>query len=54
LLARVQKRLGRNELNAAHIESALEPIACVPVLRTLRRQLEAGQVPSHEAWLLTE
>jgi transposase-like protein len=54
LLARVQKRLGRNDLNAANIESALEHISCVPVLRTLRRQLEAGQVHYQEAWLLTE
>jgi hypothetical protein len=53
-LARVQKRLGRNDLNAANIESALEPISCVPVLRTLRRQLEAGQGHYQEAWLLTE
>jgi transposase-like protein len=54
LLARVQKRLGRNDLNAANIESALEHISCVPVLRTLRRQLAAGQGPAQEAWLLTE
>src|SRR2546430_16067910 len=54
LLARIQKRLGRNDLNAANIESALEHISCVPVLRTLRRQLEAGQGHYQEAWLLTE
>jgi hypothetical protein len=54
LLARVQKRLGRNDLDAANIESALEHISCVPVLRTLRRQLEAGQVHDQEAWRWTE
>src|SRR4030095_151864 len=54
LLARVQQRLDRHDLSAANIESALEQISCVPVLRTLRRQLEAGQVHYQEAWLLTE
>src|SRR5215831_1242621 len=44
LLARVQQRLARHDLSAANIESALEQISCVPVLRTLRRQLETGQV----------
>ena len=32
----------------------MEQISCVPVLRTLRRQLEAGHVQYQEAWLLTE
>ena len=54
LLARVQQRLDRPDLSAANIASALEQISCVPVLRTLRRQLEAGQVHYQEAWLLTE
>src|SRR5262244_2247411 len=54
LLARVQQRLDRHDLSAANIESALEQISCVPVLRTLRRQLETGQVHYQEAWLLTE
>src|SRR5712691_7733020 len=54
LLARVQQQLDRHDLSAANIESALEQIACVPVLRTLRRQLEAGQVHYQEAWLLSE
>jgi hypothetical protein len=54
LLARVRQRLDRHDLSAANIESALEQISCVPVLRTLRRQLEAGQVHYQEAWLLTE
>ena len=54
LLARVQKRWGRNALHAANIASALEHISCVPVRRTLRRQLAAGQGHSQEAWRLTE
>ena len=45
-------KLPRNTL--ANIESALEHISCVPVLRTLRRQLEAGQGHYQEAWLLTD
>jgi transposase-like protein len=54
LVPRVQARLQRHDLSVANIESALEQISCVPVLRTLRRQLEAGQVHYHEAHLLTE
>ena len=54
LLARVHRRLGRQDLSVANLERALEQISCVPVLRTLRRQLEAGQVHYQEAWLLTE
>src|SRR5215468_407328 len=54
LLARVQQRLARHDLSAANIESALEQISCVPVLRTLRRQLETGHVHYQETWLLTE
>lgn len=54
LLARVQQRLARRDLSVANIESALQQISCVPVLRTLRRQFEAGQVHYEEAWLLTE
>jgi transposase-like protein len=51
---RVQRRLARPDLRGANLESALEQISCVPVLRVLRRQLEAGQVHDEEAWLLTE
>jgi transposase-like protein len=54
LLARVQRRLGRQDLSVANIESALAQISCVPVLRTLRRQLAAGHVQYQETWLLTE
>jgi len=54
LLACVQRRLGRQDLSVANIKSALEQISCVPVLRTRRRQLAAGQVHYQEAWLLTE
>ena len=54
VLARVQQRLDRHDRSAANIESALEQISCVPVLRTLRRQLETGHVHSQEVWLLTE
>lgn len=54
LVSRVNGRLGRTDLTAANIEGALEQISCVPVLRTLRRQLAAGQVHYQEAWLLTE
>jgi transposase-like protein len=54
LVARVNTQLGRQDLTAANIESALEQISCVPVLRTLRRQLEAGHVRYQEAYLLTE
>jgi transposase-like protein len=54
LLARVQQRLARQDLSVANLESALEQISCVPVRRTLRRQLEVGEVHYQEAWLLTE
>jgi transposase-like protein len=54
LVARVQAQLGRHDLSVANMECALEQISCVPVLRTLRRQLEAGQVHYQEAALLTE
>src|SRR5438128_723991 len=54
LVPRVQARLDRHDLSVANIESALEQISCVPVLRVLRRQLETGHVQYHEAWLLTE
>jgi hypothetical protein len=53
LVPRVNRRLGRHDLTVANIEGALEQISCVPVLRTLRRQLEAGHVQDQEAWLLT-
>jgi transposase-like protein len=54
LVSRVNARLGRTDLTAANMEGALEQISCVPVLRTLRRQLTTGQVHYQEAWLLTE
>ena len=54
LVSRVNGRLGRTDLTAANIQGALEQISCVPVLRTLRRQLAAGQVHYQEGWLLTE
>jgi len=54
LVPRVQARLARQDVSVANIESALEQISCVPVLRVLRRQLEAGQVHYQEAHLLTE
>jgi hypothetical protein len=54
LVPRVQARLQRHDLRVANVESALEQISCVPVLRTLRRPLEAGQMHDHEAHLLTE
>jgi hypothetical protein len=53
MASRVNAQLGRNDLSAVNIQSALEQISCVPVLRALRRQLEAGPVQSQEAWLLT-
>jgi transposase-like protein len=54
LVPRVLARLDRHDLSVANIESALEQISCVPVLRVLRRQLETGHVQYQEAWLLTE
>src|SRR5215468_888618 len=54
LVPRVQARLDRHDLSVANIESALEQISCVPVLRVLRRQLETGHVQYQEAWLLAE
>ncbi len=54
LVPRVKAPLGRTDLTVANIECALEHISGVPVLRSLRRQLEAGHVPYHEAYLLTE
>jgi transposase-like protein len=53
LWPRVQARLGRDDVTVANIECALEQISCVPVLRTLRRQLATGHVHYQEAWLLT-
>ena len=38
----------------AHMECALEQISCVPVLRTLRRQLETGTSQYQEAALVAE
>ena len=52
LAPRVNAQLGRNDLSVANIEAALEQIACGPVLRVLRRQLETGQVRYQEAALL--
>ena len=52
LAPRVNAQLGRNDLSVANIEGALEQIACGPVLRVLRRQLETGQVHYQEAALL--
>jgi len=54
LVSRVNARLDRTDLTAANMEGALEQISCVPVQRTLRRQLTTGQVHYQEAWLLTE
>jgi transposase-like protein len=54
LVPRVNARCGRGDLTVANVEGALEQISCVPVLRTLRRQLEAGHVHDQEAALLTE
>jgi hypothetical protein len=45
LVARVNAQWGRDDLTAANLERALEQISCVPVRRTLRRQLAAGHVP---------
>jgi len=54
LAPRVKAQRGRNDLRAANLEGALEPIACGPVLRVLRRQWESGHGQSQEAWRLTE
>jgi transposase-like protein len=51
---RVNAQLGRDDLTAANIDSAVEQISCVPVLKTVRRQLEVGHVPYREAYLLAE
>lgn len=54
LAPRVNAPLGRNDRSVVNIEDALEQISCVPVLRTLRRQLAAGQVQYQETALLRE
>src|SRR4030095_10894001 len=54
LVPRLPARLDRRGVSGGEIESALEQISCVPVLRVLRRQLETGHVQYQEAWLLTE
>lgn len=54
LVPRVNAQLRRQDLTVANIQSALEQISCVPVLRVLRRQLEAGTVQYQEAYLLAE
>jgi len=51
---RVNAQLGRDDLTAANIDSAVEQISCVPVLKTVRRQLEVGHVQYREAYLLAE
>jgi hypothetical protein len=38
LVPRVNAQLRRQDLTVANIQSALEQISCVPVLRVLRRQ----------------
>jgi hypothetical protein len=53
LVPRVNARLSRQELTVAHRAGAWEQISCVPVRRTLRRQVEAGPVHSQEASLWT-
>jgi hypothetical protein len=54
LAPRINAQLGRKDLSVATIADALAQIACVPRLRTLRRQLKAGHVQYQEAYLLTE
>jgi hypothetical protein len=54
VVPRGQARVDRHARSVAHLESALEQSAWVPVLRVRRRQLETGQVPYHEAWRWTE
>jgi transposase-like protein len=54
LVPRVNAQLGRDDLTAANIDSAVEQISCVPVLKTVRRQLEVGHVQYREAYLLAE
>jgi hypothetical protein len=54
LVSRVNRRLGWKDLTAANIEGALAQISCVPVLRTLRRQLAKGQAHYQKAYRLTE
>src|SRR6267143_698074 len=54
LVPRVNAQLGRDDVTAANIDSALEQISCVPVLKTVRRQLEVGHVQYREAYLLAE
>jgi hypothetical protein len=54
LAERVNAQWGRQDLTAANIQSALEQISCVPVLRALWRQLAGGQVHYREAYLLAE
>lgn len=45
-----QYAMGRQDLPAANIQTALEQISCVPVLRTLRRQLAVSQAHCREAY----
>ena len=54
LAARVNAQLGRQDLTAANIQSALEKISCVHVLRTLRRQVAGGHAHYQEAHLSAE
>ena len=54
MVPRVNAQLRRQDLTVANIQSALEQISCVPVLRVLRRQLEAGIVQYQEAYLRAE
>jgi hypothetical protein len=47
---RVNTQWGRPDLPAANIQTALEQISCVSVLRTLRRQLAWSQAHYREAY----
>jgi hypothetical protein len=47
---RVNTQWGRQDLPAANIQTALEQISSVPVLRTLRRQLAGSQAHDREAY----
>lgn len=52
--SRVNGRWGRGDLPVANSARAWEHISWVPVLRTRRRQLEAGHVQDQAGYLVTE
>jgi transposase-like protein len=51
---RVNKNLGRTDINPSNIEAGLEQISCNAVLPAVKKQLEKGEIHYKEEYLLSE